>query len=570
MSSASRGAVAVLLAVLLVVGVGAAFAVGPAAADQHDDESANETVERATGPYDLETLEQGGTLPQNAPPSTRAMGSTTNLWVEYAPTGFMRSSDREDREDLERGTDVRRDTIWLGSSRGWNAEQLDLELKIVYYKIGEITRTTSEGQTYTERAAVNQTVDTVDVSLASGYDYQEIDLRRTDDDEKMAVAMFVVGHEGDVQWQFNQVSTPASASADVSSLADMISWAFLWMFLPFAIVLGGVLWADRKILERAGAGPQYKTSEYVGLAFFAGFFALLFAYEWIIDLVARAPWAVGIVAGLGFGLLVVEMFGDNTYKDLFVRFDLEDVETREDGSGIQRVEAVEKKMVDLETGETGVVRDGLRAFVARARGAVPTLDTGPLRRETQLEVEGKWRNLHLVDPSAEGALEYEPAKWELDVVDFDREVEDDDPTWLSMLPKVDVLPVLVGVGVLYAGYALSQHYLGTGVVGFLVAGAGVLAYWARPVEGTARTRLAPVHFDAVVSNVLTMAKGLEEAADRDYYRKRYHEEQGKNLAKRSAEREENEQSRMGELMERLAPDDDDLADGRTPTGADDD
>jgi len=571
MRAASRGAVAVVLAFLFVLGAVVPFGVATVAADEHgDDSAANGTAEDVGGPYDLETLEQGGVLPENAPPSTRAMGDTTNIWVEYAPTGFMRGSERKDREDLERGTDVRRDTIWIGSSRAWNADELDLRLKVVYYQVEDVQRTTSEGQVYTQRAAVNQTVESHDLTLSSGYDYTEIPLRRVDDDEKLAVAMFVEGHGGDVQWQFNQVSTPASASVDITSLADAIKWAFVWMFLPFAAVLGLVLWVDRKVLEKAGAGPQYKTSEYVGIAFFASFFGLLFAYEWVIDLVARAPWAVGIAAGLGFGLIVVEMFGDGTYKDLFIRFDLEDVESREDGSGIAKVEAVEKKLIDLESGETGVVRDGIRAFVARARGATPTLDTGPLRRETQLDVEGKWRNLHLVDPTADAALEYEPAEWVIDVVDFDREVGDDEPSWKGMVPQLDVLPVLVGVGVLYAGYALSDAVLGAGVVGFLVAGAGVLAYWATPLKGTARTRLAPFHYDAVVANVLTMAKGLEEAADREYYRRKYHQEQGKNLAKRSAEREENEQSRMGELMDRLAPADDDLEDGREPAGASND
>lgn len=555
MNGTSRGSTAIVLVVLIVAGLALPLGAAVVAADDHGNETVeeNETVEGAdTGPYDLGTLRSAGQQPPNAPPSVRAMGSTTTLWVEYAPTGFMRTDDADNREDIEPGTEVRRDTVYFRSSRPWDAPDKEITLVLVYWQEGETEEVTEDGRVVREPAAVNQTVDRKEITLSSGYGVEAINLRKQYD-EPMNVAMFVEDREGDVQWSFVQVSSEATKDVAISTLGGAVKWAFLWMFLPFAVVLIGVLWVDQKILERAGAGPQYKTSEYVALAFFGSFFLVLFAYEWVIDVVARAPWAVGIFAGLGFGLIVVELFGDDTYKDLFLRFDLEDVETREDGSGIMRVEAIEKKLVDLEDGTTGVVRDGLRAFVARARGAIPRLDTGPLRRETQVDVEGKWRNLHLVDPSADSALEYEPAEWDLGVIDFDANSDKDG--WMSMIPSVDVLPVMIGLGVVYAGYALSLEYLGTGLIGFLVAGAAVLGYWATPHAGIARTRLAPMHFDAVVTNVLTFAKGLEETADRDFYRRKYHQTQGENLAQRRAEREDSEQSRMEAIMDRLAPDD---------------
>lgn len=550
MSGASRGAGALVVALVLVTGALVPVLAGTAVADHETHENASDGD--AEGEYALETLRSRGRLPSDAPTATRALGSGTTLWVEHAPTGFLQPDTPENRVDLEPGTKVRRDSVYLRSSRPWDAESQDVELVVVYYETESRTRTV-DNETITETVAVNQTIDRQEVTLPSGYSTTEVDLRRYD--EPTNVAMFIAGEERDVQWAFKQVSPPASQSVGISTLGGAIKWAFIWMFLPFALTTLGILWIDRKLIKTAGAGPQYKTSEYVGLAFFGGFFALLFAYEWLVDVIARAPWALGIVGGLGFGLLVIELFSRDTFKDLFVRFDLEDVNTREDGSGIMQAEATEVKLVDREDSEPMVVEDGIRPFLARVKGAVPTLDTGPLRRETQLEVDGPWRQLHLVDPTADAALEYESPEWELDVVEFDREVDAEGLAGelLELVPRIDVVPFAIGLSIIYAGWSLAEAFVGAGVIGLLPSTAIVLWWWASPSGGRAVTSLAPIHFDSVVANVLTFAEGLEEYADRDYYRRRFHQEQGKNLAQRRAEREDSEQSRMEAVMNRLAP-----------------
>lgn len=555
---------AALAAALIVAGAAAGTAAGqPATANETANKSVS-THEGATGPHDLAELRRSGTTVSDAPASIRRYGSDGEFWVEYTPISLVQSGPKL----LKPGTTVKSGTLRFRSSRGWDAEDETVEVVVVYWRRGAIERTTEDGQTVREPAAIDQVVERHEVELGSGYDVNTLDLREQHNGTVQAT-MWVEGSDGTIvdgaRWRFERTSSDAARSIGISSRADAILWGMKWMFAPLLLVAGTLVWADRKILEIAGAGPGYGLFPYVAVATFASFVVTVFAWEETVEFLSRAPWALGVGGGIVIGLAITEMYGDRTFHDLMVRFDLEDVEVGEDGSGIMKAEVEEQRMVEADDGEIGPVERGLRQFYLRARGAMPTIDVGTTERSTQIEVKGDWRQMHLIEPTAEKALEYEPPSWSIDVVRWPEDAEGIH----AWIPEVDLVPV----GMALAGFFLSVSIVGAAIgpaystLGYALGVVVALLVLAQPVGGEASIAHAPAHFDSVVANLLKVAEGFEETADREYFRSRYYEQLGKNQAQRKIEQESSETSRMEAIMGELAPGDDDVddADGPAPS-----
>jgi hypothetical protein len=534
-----------------VLALGAPLATDVVSAAANET-AGNETVSApGTGPYNLTQLRDGGTQPSNAPPSVRPQGDQNSFWLRHVPTGLFQSADDESaRQYLSPGTTINRDQVYLGAFRGWESEQTTVEVTIVYWEEGTVERQTENG-VVRETAAVNQTVETVEVTLAGG-DYAEtvIDLRSNYDD-KEHVTMWIEGEQGTVQWTFQHKTSQAAKNIALDSRGDAISWA-AWMFLlpGFATAIAFVAF-DRRLLDRAGAGPQLSIIEYGLVAFgllIAGGFMW---FDGVIQVTATQPWVLGVAGGLVVGLITVEIFGDRTSKVGFLRFDLEESQIHEDGSGVMEVEFQTKKMVNLPDGKA-IVRRGIRRFIARARGAVPMVDwDGDPKTNLEATEDSDVDELYLVDPLADEAVDHESPTWSIDVIEW----RDDEEGLMRFVPRVDVVPVSIAAAGVMMSWAIGKAWFNSGAFGTIIGFIGGLAYLATPNARDTVVNLAPAHYDSVIANMLQQAEGFEEQADREYYKNEYYSELGSNLAERKSEQENAEMSRMEAVMDEFVPDD---------------
>ena len=545
--------VALLVVPVLALGVPAGTDVVSAAANESAESGNSGDVERPeTGPYNLTELRDGGRQPANAPPSVRPQGRSNSFWLRHVPTGLFQSSDDESaRKYLRPDTTINRDQVYLGAFRGCDSDQATVTVTVVYWEEGTVEVPDGNGGTVQQRAAVNQTVEEVEVTLAGG-DYAEtrIDLRSNYDDVEH-VTMWIEGEQGTVQWTFEHRTSQAAKSIALDSRGDAISWA-AWMFLlpGFATAIAFVA-IDRRLLERAGAGPQLGILEY-GLVSFGLLIAGGFVwFDGMIQVMATQPWVLGVAGGLVVGLITVEVFGDQTSKVAFLRFDLEESKIHEDGSGVMEVELQTKKIVNLSDGKA-IVRRGLRRFIARARGAVPMIDwDGDPKTSIEATDDSDVDEVFLIDPMADEAVDHESPSWSIDVLEW----RDDEEGLMRFIPRVDVVPVSIAGAVVMMSWAVGKAWFNSGAFGTIIGVLAALAYLATPSARETIINLAPAHYDSVVANMLQQAEGFEEQADREYYKNEYYKELGSNLADRKSEQENAEMSRMESVMSEFVPDD---------------
>jgi hypothetical protein len=544
-----RGAVLVVAVAALLVTLLAAGAVGQA------NQSAADNDSTGPGPYSIEELRTNGNQPSGAPPSTRPYGAYGSFWMRFTPTGLgVSDDDPNDRKYLKPDTTVQRDTVYLGSFRGWESDRTNVTVTVVYWTEGEVERTMSDGQTVTETAAVQQKVETVEVTLAGGdYVTTPIDLQSSDE-EPQRVTMWVEGHQGEIQWTFEHQSSRAAQSIPMDDQGSLIGWGVVMLLLPMVATSSAMVWIDRKILEKAGAGPQIGMFGYGLLAFGVFVISAYYMYDSTIEIVTTQPWVLGVGAGLALGLLTVELFGDRTRKSLFLKFNLQNSLIHEDGSGVIDVDVEEKRLVDLEDGETGVVRRGIIPFIARARGAIPLLEyDGDPKTRIETTSSSEWEELYLVDPTAREAIDYEKPSWSIDVVSWpDRDEDHPLPGWA---PSIDVLPVSIALAMVILGWGIGKAWFASGGFGAMIAVVAALMYLASPVDGRAVVDLAPAHYDSVIANMIQKSEEFEKEADREYFKAKYYEQLGSNLADRKTEQENSELSRMEAVMSEFVPDD---------------
>lgn len=552
MREGSRTLVGLVVAFLVVAGAVIGVAVladlaGAQAADNGTADGTGQVADNGTGPYDLEDLNRNGAERTDAPDSVRKWGSTGSLWIRYAQTSaFDRLVDDDELKTyLESGQTVRRDYLYVGGFRGWSADAESLTLYIVYWENGEIERQTEDG-IVREDAAVNQRVDRVEVEFSgNGYEEHRIGLRDHYDDASR-VTMWVEGEQGRLQWTFRQQSSRAADSFPVDSRGDFVLYGFLFLILPAGVVGGGGTYLARRWLKRAGAGPMYDPELYVGTQIVVLVLVALFAWDWIREVVATAPWLLGIVLGVNIVIFALELFGDRARKVLVMQlFDVANAEDLRDGTGNLPFEAEEAYVVDLEGG-TGIIKPGIRPFLARSFGAVPTLEAlGDTAKTSLTSHDSPWAELYLISPYAEELLDHDAEKWVLDVLD-ERPEDSRLPEWL---PVVDVFPIAIAATFPILGFVLGKAVVSSGLIGLTVGAIAGLFFVSTPTAGPSTMWLAPIHFDDVLRNVLMTVEGLEEAADAEWYREKWHEAEGSNLARRKNEQEESEVTRFEKVVE---------------------
>lgn len=561
MIGSSRGRVVLAVTVLVALAVVGAAGVVAAQDGNTTATPANETENGTivndveTGPYTLEELRSGGTSAGGeAPPSTRRFGDYGSIWLQYAPASIGGSTDDSSTWRYVRpGQTIQRSEVYLGGFTGWVGDGNDLTVKIVYWHEGTVARQTENG-VVRETAAVNQTIDSQTITLGNGYSSETIDLRPSYD-EPTEVTMWVEGAQGEKQWQFTMHTTLTAEPVNVDTRGSLAMYLVAFLIVAVLVTLS-LMYVARRGHKKAAAGPQYPVWIYGMVLFMGGFFAILFGYRRVLNTIAEAPWVVIPPLAVFVTLAAVAWWGDDTRSVAVIDFDFNNVDVQEDGSGNIPVRIRDFELAEVG-GTEGVVVPGILPYLARANGAIPEVDKGG-NPDVGFPGVGKYDEVFMADPFDPDPIAYQSEGWSLSHLwnpPADGSLGDPDAgifdKVLEALGAVAWLSLAVVIAAGCAGWLIGTYVFATGLVGTLIGvGAGLL-YVAQPIKGESKWNLAPASFGSVIEVMLETGEEFEKLADREYFKEKYYEERGKNVAERKKERESAELSRFDKVWEEL-------------------
>ena len=587
---------------LLVAGLLLPAITGPALGAS--GASTQPDVNRSTNGYTLAELSRTVSH-SGAPPSVRRWGEDGQIWLRHVPVGLLVPTDpSEGSRYIEQDTVVRRDTVYIGSFRGWEAQPENLTLHIVTYNRGQRLREGPNGTAQQVQVPVNVTEKTVEVTLSGGgYDRAEVKLPEFYDRQKR-VTMWVEGKRDSQRWNFYVKTSKATQAVALSSRGDAIKWSiwniFIWVLLTAGLLVGAASWAIKKV----GRGPQWGPLEYGFIAFASLFFGGFLLYNGIMDTLARRPQLIGVAGGVLLGGLVLRALSEPGEEALFIQPTHKTEEVRADGSGswwwANRVHPV----VTRESDDKKVIprRGWIPFFAALWPGydARPVLefegrpertldsppdedgeelfpedDAGVLER-VRTKIEGnpdkgdEYETIYLVDPLAEDVVTYEEEAFEFALPTLVSWPDDKDSgVWIRdvPLPSIAVGKILGGIVAVTVSFAAVKLFTASGLLASIGAGVALLALVVKPTEGSATVSLAPAQFDGVLQNVISTLGGWSDLADADYFRDEYHRSEAKRRVERQERQEADSVSVFDEMADRMAPDSQSNGDSSQPTGA---
>jgi len=550
MTGTSRGVV-VATAVLTLLAI-AAGASG-VAAQENGNTTANATVQ--TGPYDLAELDTWGVRgSENAPASVRRYGDG-QLWLRYAPSSIAGDpSNPNTYQYLAKGTTLKRTEVYLGGFLGWGASE-ELDVTVVYWSKGQVRVEDDEGNVRYEPAAVDQVVDETTVALTGGYDRATIDLRPSYD-ETRRVTMFVEGAEGSATWRFDVRTSPASEPVNVDTAGDLAMWAVGFLVLTLVLTLA-LMKLAHKGHERAGKGPGYPIWLYLAGGVPIGFITLVVGYRQVIDQIAEAPWILIPGVALFATVAAINWWGDDTDRIGLIHVDLTSSSAHEDGSGEVPVEVRSFETAEVD-GVRGLVVDGILSYFARMRGAIPELRLLCMGEERTDDPSltfpggtGAFDEVYFADPFDHSPASVKRERWSLGHLYDAPDLEDGAGTVDRIAAHVSSVAwekIIPALGIVAVGWILGGLLVENAMIGAAVALVPAGMFAGQPVKGHAEFHVAPAQFHSVILALINTKEELDEVADRDYFKQKYQEEMGKNVAERKQTREETELRKFDEVM----------------------
>jgi hypothetical protein len=495
----------ILLGVVLIVLVTPLFATAGVA------QSTNTTNAPAgsSGEYSLEELRRGGTTTADAPDSMRFLGQYGSATLRYDPVGFG----SEEWEYVAPGTRVNLNHVTLRTIRLGDPSE-DLTVHVVSWQQGTRTVKTEEGTTSTP-VARNVSESVVEVSLGRGYDEADVPLPASYG-ETQRITMWVEEYP-DARWTFKHRSIATARPISISSWGGFLSTIFweIGIFAFPAMLVGGGL--AKRHHEKAIVGPQWGMTKWLlALAIPIAVMASFFAFQGAV-VATRIPAAIGLLFGPITYALVLEGSDVGLDKFLFRRQDLEHATSPrgEETHDSRFVDHVVKTGVRREADqELVLIRPGLKAYLARLRGSLATLDVSEIEThkkgkespyELEIELDPEWR--------LEDALVHEPPRLTRLPLTETFDLPGIGPT---ELPNPGfVLPIGGGAA---AGWFIADYALGIPGVG---AAAGVLVglpFIHRVENGGAESEPAPYHFTQAEASLAAEGEEYADSKLIDEYR----------------------------------------------------
>jgi hypothetical protein len=531
----------------------------------------------------LEELRPGGDHPANAPPSVRAGGTYSEYAVKHLPTGLLvrESPDSASWRYLRQGTTVDRDKLQVWSKRGYGEPEKEVVIRVAYWQRGTRTITAEDGSERQVPVAENVTTHSTSATLGGGYDFVTVNLRPHFDQPRKAVmcvqepgepSCLANPREG-VRWRFSHHTSETSKVAPVSSLGGQLAWGYGWLVLPFFLASVVTLYGGRAAVRQAKAPPNISPVWYiVGVVILA--LVLIGAWDFVAETLATAPWVLSAGAGVILGVIAVEWFSSETYGALFLRLSLTDGAPDPPGDapgegavadggeqppadkanapGVLAADAIPVPFARGEDGARTAVRDGLRRWWARARGARADFDPdGNMRTRVEVD-QGPYEELFFLHPEDDEALSYEPERHELKLPELIEHEEiglEDGET--ETRRNLNVAPWILGLGWLGATWFGGQLLVGSSTLGVLLGAGALVAFKiARPVSGHLKANLAPLHYHRAVGTMLQHAEGVSEAKAWDTLFRELSEEKAENKADKSDLADEASSSQLDQLFDR--------------------
>jgi hypothetical protein len=492
----ARTVVALLLVGSLLAPVGAVV-VG---AQQGGGDAAD-----SSGSPTLEELQRGGQTISNSPESLRIVDGQM-WWMIHWPANDPTANPGEDGKwtHLGPGDRVQRNAVYL---RSYILDDARTEtVNIAYWEKG--TRTVKQGNTTTsEPIAENVSVHEHQVTMPFGRPTVEIPLQQHD--RPVQVTMWLEG-QPDVRWRFEHQSIATTQSAGIDSEGDYLSRVLMEFIIPVILGTFGGGFGIKKMLDRAGAGPQWGFAPWIILLTIVTGAGVLWGYSSLADLIVMAPTVLALYVVGVICIIILETYTSGVSRSMFLQPVLEAATspTGEDAHDMTRVDMEEHKTVRMSDGSTAILKPGLLPFLARAFGRAARLEgADELNMITEMP-NSKWDRLYYVHPEAEEVIHYDSEGWSFEFPSVSRD---------------NAVKMAAGVGLLGFGAYAAATYSGPTVAAVGVVGA-VAAVTLTPQEGEAWFEPAPAHMRSAHSTMMMLTEETRDAETIDEAREQLLEE----------------------------------------------
>ncbi|WP_232702211.1 hypothetical protein [Halobacterium wangiae] len=581
-----RGRWGVLVAAFVAVFLIAPVVGGVAGATfQEDGGDGNET--NASTDYTLEELRQLGPHKPGTPPSMRPSGEAGGYWVTHVPTGLMVSDTESNRVSAAPGeTTIRRGYLYLNSFQGWDAPRQEVTVHLVAWKPGERERSGPNG-TYTERVPVDVVHQTERVTFPAGtYGEAKVPIPESYDEAKY-LTMWIEGKRSETQWVYTVKTSKAAQEIPLSTAGGLVVWGGWNIGVTFLLTAALTIVGDRYLLDKIGRGPGVSALEWAFFGLVAVFLGGFVYYDGVIDTLVSRPYLLGVLGGLAVGLLAITVFSDDGEEALFLQFRPQDARAGADGAGRLRVaNQVHTVVGRAKDGRKAVPRTGWLPALARAwpwSDATPLLEfdvhkqrriESPTRDVEMPDDAGIWERIrtrfvgsandgdeydvvYIVDPLADDVVQYQEETFELyspDLLEWpDEDAEPERFVRGVPLPRVAWGTIGAGLFALGVVYAATAAFVGSSTWATLAVCVLGVAFFIRPVEGSAVVELAPAQFDVVVNSAMNLLEGYSERQDAEHFQEKWHRSEAKRRAKARAESEQKDETIFREIAEEMAP-----------------
>lgn len=459
--------------------------------------------------WTLSELQKQGTVTDPRYPSLRVAGDMTAFWlVRYPPRGTGTYGDKGSQEFLKPKTEIHRNKVRLYGSFPFDGKNRTYTVQKVYWRPDSRQVRTANGSVTTERYANVTGTATQKVEFQSGMQrHADLTLSGHYDDAVRVTFLLELSDGQVIRWTARHKSIPTSKPApDISSRGDLNEYIFLWIVLPTIVLALVSNHYVPKFRRGALAGTGYGAGSWIALGFLLAGAAYMFGYYALASLTAHLPLVFPLFVGWVVAAIQLEDDDDAVESWGFIRLDPQTATSPLD----DKAEILDSGDIEIEgfdvvfddDGEPVLYHKGILSMWARYKGCHARVNIN--NQEAEWNGHGDYDKVVIVDQNADDLIDHLPSRvifawpWRTYQPARDNDgnlIEDDlDPGQLRALPEEIGTEQYVQMAMMaivpLGAAALSQQFIGTWQWGPLAC-APLVARFAEPIEGKARTWVAP-------------------------------------------------------------------------------
>jgi hypothetical protein len=495
----------------------------PATSEPSTTETPAPAGESSSG-WSLSELRRDGEQPSGSPASVR-FGGDRMLWLIHWPASALWADVGNPQDGSYKFVGsgeptpdpVTDSSVFIRAIRKETGTD-DFSVKVVSYRVEEVTTTADDGSTTTERVPADVREKSVDVSLARGWSIAEVKLPNLEEDRE--ILMYVEGQEDTLRWTFSHEPVATSQSAPISTEGDYLLRVGGQVFLPALGLLFGGGFLSRRAIQNAGKGPGLGLGTWALLMGIGAFLAFaLGPVNSIADVLVAAPTVMAVFLAAVATIVFLESYEVRSRTVQFVKLDpynvtsptaTSDADDPEEMLDAMFGEESTETVVEMPDGTEAVVRDGLFAFLSRALGGCAARLSKKATRQARIQLEGDNHDeLVFVAPDFEdndddSAIRFKAEGWEI--------VWPEIETWHDALRPAAIAAV---IGAVTLSVWQFEPFFGAAT-----AAVGAAVWLVRPTEGDADFKPAKGHLRAAIVTSMLMATDVANAETLEGARKK--------------------------------------------------